>query len=90
MVRPRGHVQLTKTPPPRPVSPYPLAEPEARLDITLPQDYKTFVAITNGQHVLNILSRDEDVRWQDLDRLEGTNLGLLREYDTPGRDIELS
>ncbi|KAF5000496.1 hypothetical protein FGRMN_1663 [Fusarium graminum] len=57
---------------------------EKRLGVTLPEDYKEFLSITNGlgsiwngQNVLDYLAKAEDVCWMQTDFLSGNVLPLL-------------
>ncbi|CAG1970288.1 unnamed protein product [Fusarium graminearum] len=63
-----------------------IAALEKRLEISLPEEYKEFLAVTNGleaiwngQNALNYLAKAEDVCWQDLDFLEENEIPLLRD-----------
>ncbi|KAF4962553.1 hypothetical protein FSARC_9331 [Fusarium sarcochroum] len=69
-------------------SPSGIAALEERLGVTLPQDYKEFLGVTNGlgsmwngQNLVDYLVSVEDVCWEDLDFVEGTELPLLRDVD---------
>ncbi|KAM0560076.1 hypothetical protein ACHAPJ_004036 [Fusarium lateritium] len=77
-------------------SPSDIAALEERLGVTLPQDYKEFLGVTNGlgsmwngQTLLDYLVSLEDVCWQDLDFAEGNELPLLRDVDPSLRWPEL-
>jgi hypothetical protein len=57
---------------------------EKRLGVTLPEDYKEFLSITNGlgsmwdgQNLVDYLAGAQDVNWQEIDFLEGNELPLL-------------
>ncbi|KAF5550056.1 hypothetical protein FNAPI_7859 [Fusarium napiforme] len=57
---------------------------EKRLGVTLPEDYKEFLSITNGlgsiwdgQNLVDYLAGAQDVNWQEVDFLEGNELPLL-------------
>ncbi|KAM0346181.1 hypothetical protein ACHAPU_005602 [Fusarium lateritium] len=61
-----------------------IAALEKRLGVTLPQDYKQFLSLTNGlgsiwngQNVLNYLAKAEDVCWMQTDFLSSNALPLL-------------
>ena len=71
-----------------PCSPSDIADLEKRLEVTLPEDYKEFLRVTNGlgsmwngQNLVDYLVRAEDVCWQGIDFLEGNALALLRDGD---------
>ncbi|KAM0437873.1 hypothetical protein ACHAPT_002238 [Fusarium lateritium] len=71
-----------------PCSPSDIADLEKRLGVTLPQDYKEFLGVTNGlgsmwngQNPVDYLVSAEDVCWQDIDFLEGNAIPLLRDGD---------
>ncbi|KAK7428102.1 hypothetical protein QQZ08_005341 [Neonectria magnoliae] len=74
-----------------------IATLEQRLEITLLQDYKDFLSVTNGlesmwngQNLMACLVRAEDVCWQDIDFLKGNRIPLLRQDDpTPSTDNRL-
>ncbi|KAF5607574.1 hypothetical protein FPANT_827 [Fusarium pseudoanthophilum] len=57
---------------------------EKRLGVTLPEDYKEFLSITNGlgsmwdgQNLVDYLAGAQEVNWQEVDFLEGNELPLL-------------
>ncbi|PNP81219.1 hypothetical protein FNYG_05686 [Fusarium nygamai] len=57
---------------------------EKRLGVTLPEDYKEFLSITNGldsmwdgQNLVDYLAGAQEVNWQEIDFLEGNELPLL-------------
>ncbi|KAJ4320266.1 hypothetical protein N0V84_005964 [Fusarium piperis] len=71
-----------------PCSPSDIADLEKRLRVTLPEDYKEFLGVTNGlgsmwngQNMVNYLVKAEDVCWQDIDFLEGNAIPLLCDGD---------
>ncbi|RYC91795.1 hypothetical protein BFJ63_vAg5237 [Fusarium oxysporum f. sp. narcissi] len=59
---------------------------EERLGVTLPEDYKEFLSITNGldsmwdgQNLVDYLAAAQEVNWQEIDFLEGNELPLLND-----------
>ncbi|KAG7405289.1 hypothetical protein Forpe1208_v014958 [Fusarium oxysporum f. sp. rapae] len=57
---------------------------EERLGVTIPEDYKEFLSITNGldsmwdgQNLVDYLASAQEVNWQEIDFLEGNELPLL-------------
>ncbi|KAF4340097.1 hypothetical protein FBEOM_5957 [Fusarium beomiforme] len=59
---------------------------EKRLGVTLPDDYKEFLRITNGldpmwdgQTLVDYLASAREVNWQEIDFLDGDELPLLHE-----------
>jgi hypothetical protein len=71
-----------------PCSPSDIASLEQRLQVTLPDDYKEFLSVTNGlgsmwngQNLMDYLVKAEDVCWQDIDFLTGNQIPLLRDGD---------
>ncbi|KAL6353922.1 hypothetical protein LRP88_12917 [Fusarium phalaenopsidis] len=70
---------------------------EKRLGVTLPEDYKEFLSVTNGlesmwngQNLVDYLVKSENVCWQDIDFLEGNCIPLLRDDDpSPWTDNRL-
>ncbi|KAF5671834.1 hypothetical protein FCIRC_8579 [Fusarium circinatum] len=59
---------------------------EERLGVTLPEDYKEFLSITNGldsmwdgQNLVDYLAGVQYVNWQEVDFLEGNELPLLKD-----------
>ena len=65
-----------------------IAQLESRLGVSLPQDYKDFLAITNGmdpvwdgKNLLNIFANVDKVNLMGTDHLRGCELNLAREYD---------
>ncbi|KAJ4180021.1 hypothetical protein NW755_012061 [Fusarium falciforme] len=61
-----------------------------RLGVTLPEDYKEFLSVSNGlgsmwngQNLVDYLVKAEDICWQDIDFLEGDCIPLLRDDDPP-------
>lgn len=69
-----------------------IAQLESRLEVSLPQDYKDFLSITNGmdpiwdgKNLLSIFVSAEKVDFMDSDHLTGCTLNLTREYDPLSR-----
>nr|RBQ92588.1 hypothetical protein FVER53263_08814 [Fusarium verticillioides] len=61
---------------------------EKRLGVTLPEDYKEFLSISNGldsiwdgQNLVDYLAGAQDVNWQEVDFLEGNELPLLSSHE---------
>lgn len=71
-----------------PCSPDEITQLGERLGVSLPQDYKEFLSVTNGldaiwdgQNAVNYFAKAEDVCWQDIEFLQGNELTLLRDGD---------
>ncbi|KAJ9615182.1 hypothetical protein H2200_001256 [Cladophialophora chaetospira] len=69
-----------------------ISQLESRLEISLPQDYKDFLAVTNGMdpvwngsHLLKIFARADEIDYMNTDHLQGSAINLVREYDPPSR-----